>query len=68
MEPAAQDKACGLELRLIDVESELEWAEAQGRDGDAVELRAEMSMLMHQLADTVEDAFEPAVIHAPHAA
>jgi len=40
----------GLELQAIEIESELEWAEAQGRVADARELRVQLVNVLNELA------------------
>jgi hypothetical protein len=56
MEPLAdpQDQAMGLELQAIEVESELEWAEAQGRTDDVRVLHGQLLNVLNELA-TVSD-------------
>ena len=44
----------GLELEAIEVESALEWAEAQGRLGDARDLRIQLLNVLTELS-TVAD-------------
>ena len=60
------DKAMGLELEANEIESEHEWAEAQGRTGDAGALRERLLRVLDDLAAVVE--VPPAHIHAPRAA
>jgi hypothetical protein len=48
------DQAMGVELMAIEVEEQLEWAEAQGRDGDVAALKAQLTDLHGQLADIAE--------------
>jgi hypothetical protein len=48
------DRAMGVELMVIDVEQELEWAEAQGRLDDVVGLLARHRALLDDLADIVD--------------
>jgi hypothetical protein len=48
------DQAMGVELMAIEVEERLEWAEAQGRDGDVAVLTAELTELLGQLADIAD--------------
>jgi hypothetical protein len=53
---APADRAMGLELEAIDLESALEWAEAQGRATDAGALRVELVAVLEELgrvADTI---------------
>ena len=40
----------GLELQAIELESELEWAEAQGRTADARGLRRQLVNVLNELA------------------
>jgi hypothetical protein len=44
-----QDQAMGLELQAIELESELEWAEAQGRTADARALRRQLVIVLMEL-------------------
>ena len=44
-----RDQAMGLELQAIEVESELEWAEAQGRTDDARRLRRQLVNVLAEL-------------------
>lgn len=48
------DLAMGVELRAIDVEEQLESAEAQGRSRDVAELRAQLRAVLNELAELVE--------------
>lgn len=48
------DQAMGLELQAIELESELEWAEAQFRFDDARTLRRQLIDVLDELA-TVAD-------------
>ena len=41
----------GLELQAIELESEVEWAEAQGRYDDARGLHLQLVNVLHELAD-----------------
>jgi hypothetical protein len=47
---APEDQAMGLELQAIELESELEWAEAQGRTGDARTTRLRLIAVLDELA------------------
>ena len=49
-----EDYAMGLELEAIELESRLEWAEAQGRDDDVKRLRRQLASTLAQLADVAE--------------
>jgi hypothetical protein len=62
--------AVGLEQEAIEIENQLEWAEAQGRSDDAVELREELAGKLDELAVVVEETLShPApTIDATHAA
>ncbi|MEY2434197.1 MAG: hypothetical protein QOC92_3922 [Acidimicrobiaceae bacterium] len=40
----------GIELQAIELESELEWAEAQGRIDDARDLRRQLINVLNELA------------------
>jgi hypothetical protein len=44
------DRAMGIELQAIELESELEWAEAQGRIDDARDLRRQLVNVLNELA------------------
>jgi hypothetical protein len=44
----------GLELQAIEVESELEWAEAQGRTDDARVLHRQLLNVLNELAAVSE--------------
>jgi hypothetical protein len=46
----AADQAMGLELQAIEIESELEWAEAQGRVADARALHLQLVSVLNELA------------------
>jgi hypothetical protein len=48
------DQAMGVELMAIEVEERLEWAEAQGRDGDVAALTVELTDLLGRLADIAD--------------
>ena len=48
------DKAMGIELMAIEVEDQLEWAEAQRRTDDAARLRGQLVVLLNELADVAE--------------
>lgn len=48
------DKAMGVELRAIEVEQQLEWAEAQGRADDARRLQHQLRAVLDELADVVD--------------
>jgi hypothetical protein len=62
--------AMGIELEAIEIENELEWAEAQGRAGDVAVLTHRLAIKLYELADAVEYALHQptADIHAPRAA
>jgi hypothetical protein len=47
---ASVDQAMGLELQAIELESELEWAEAQDRAADVARLRAQLMDVLGELA------------------
>jgi hypothetical protein len=69
MNPREEDRALGIELQAIEVANKLEWAEAQGRTDDAVELRQQLALLYGELAETTDHALEqepPADVHADH--
>jgi hypothetical protein len=70
MDLAADAAALGIELEAIEIENDLEWAEAQGRSQDAEMLTRRLAAKLYELADTVDTAFaQPtADIHAPQAA
>jgi hypothetical protein len=48
------DQAMGLELQAIELESELEWAEAQERSADAVDLRSQLMLVLGELAQVAD--------------
>jgi len=48
------DLAIGAELEAVELASQLEWAEAQGRDLDAVALRRQLEGALRHLADIAE--------------
>ena len=48
------DLAMGVELMAIEIEERLEWAEAQGRAGDALVLTAQLTEVLDELADIAE--------------
>jgi len=64
------DRAMGLELEANDLEVQLEWAEHQGRGADADRLWNDLTDVLVELADVVEEGFDDGapVIDAPHAA
>jgi hypothetical protein len=70
MELAADAAALGIELEAIEIENDLEWAEAQGRAADAEMLTLRLAAKLYELADVVDVAFtQPtADIHAHQAA
>jgi hypothetical protein len=47
---ALADQAMGLELQAIELESEIEWAEAQGRADDIRQLRRQLVNVLNELA------------------
>ena len=47
---ALADQAMGLELQAIELESELVWAEAQGRSDDARDVRLQLVDALNELA------------------
>jgi hypothetical protein len=51
---SAADAAMGIELEASELESALEWAEAQGRHADADRLRDELSGTLLELAEVSE--------------
>ena len=51
---ALTDQAMGLELQAIELESELEWAEEQGRGGDARDLRRQLVNVLDELASVAD--------------
>jgi len=44
----------GVELMAVDLEEQLEWAEAQGRSDDANALTTQLYVVLNGLADLVE--------------
>jgi len=51
---APTDQAMGLELQAIELESELEWAEEQGRRDDARALRRQLVNVLYDLASVAD--------------
>jgi hypothetical protein len=51
---APTDQAMGLELQAIELESELEWAEAQDRRDDVRVLRRKLVNVLNELASVAE--------------
>lgn len=51
---APADQAMGLELQAIDLEGELEWAEAQGREEDVEELSTRLFAVLDELGRVVD--------------
>jgi hypothetical protein len=51
---APTDQAMGLELQAIELESELEWAEAQDRDIDVRDLRRQLVNVLYELASVAD--------------
>ena len=49
------DQAMGVELAAIDLEAQIEWAEAQGRNDDVVHLTNELEALFDELAALADD-------------
>ena len=47
---APADQAMGLELEAMEIESALEWAEAQGRLDDARDLRIQLVNVLTELS------------------
>lgn len=69
MNPREEDRALGIELQAIELTNKLEWAEAQGRTEDAMDLRRQLAFLYAELADTTDHALEqepPADVDADH--
>ncbi|MCU1461524.1 MAG: hypothetical protein JWO37_1599 [Acidimicrobiales bacterium] len=53
-DPRIENHAVGVELQLVELVEQLEWAQDQGRDGDVTRLRAEIDELQAELAATAE--------------
>jgi hypothetical protein len=53
-DPRIQDHAVGVELQLAELVDQLDWAQSQGRDGDAARIRFEIAELQGELAATAE--------------
>jgi hypothetical protein len=53
-DPRIENHAVGVELQLVELVDQLEWAQDQGRDGDVTRLRAEIDELQAELASTAE--------------
>jgi hypothetical protein len=51
---ALTDQAMGLELQAIELESELEWAEAQDRGRDVRDLRRRLVNVLNELASVAD--------------
>jgi hypothetical protein len=51
---APVDQAMGLELQAIELESELEWAEAQNRRSDVRALRRQLVNVLYELASVAD--------------
>jgi hypothetical protein len=51
---ALTDQAMGLELQAIELESELEWAEAQDRGRDVRDLRRQLVAVLNELASIAD--------------
>ena len=51
---APADQAMGLELQAIELENELEWAEAQGRRADVRLLRRQLVNMLYDLASVAD--------------
>jgi hypothetical protein len=51
---APVDQAMGLELQAIELESELEWAEAQDRVTDIRDLRRQLVNVLYELASVAD--------------
>jgi hypothetical protein len=49
------DRAMGLELAAIELEAQIEWAEAQGREHDVARLTAQLGALFDELAALADD-------------
>ena len=49
-----RDQAMGLELEAIELESELEWAEAQGRTEDVRALRRQLVEVLAELGNVAD--------------
>jgi hypothetical protein len=53
-DPRLEDHAVGLELQIIELVDQQQWAIAQGRGEDAVALQPEIDALRDELALTTE--------------
>ena len=53
-DPRIENHAVGLDLQLVELVDQLEWALDQGREGDADRLRSEIAELQAELAATSE--------------
>ncbi|CAN5627348.1 hypothetical protein BH20ACT2_BH20ACT2_00140 [soil metagenome] len=49
-DPRNEDRAVGIELQAIELSNQLEWAESQGREDDAQELRLRLEGLYEEMA------------------
>jgi hypothetical protein len=53
-DPRIENHATGVELQLVELVDQLEWAQDQGRDGDMDRLRSEIDDLQAELAATAD--------------
>jgi hypothetical protein len=53
-DPRIENHAVGVELQLVELVDQLEWAREQGRDGDVDRLRSEIDELQAELAETAD--------------
>jgi hypothetical protein len=53
-DPRIENHAVGLELQLGELVEQLEWAQEQGRAGDADHIRSEITALHIELAATAD--------------
>jgi hypothetical protein len=53
-DPRIENHAVGVELQLVELVDQLEWAQDQGRDGDVQRIRTEIAELQAELAATAE--------------
>ena len=54
VDPRLEDHAVGVELQIVDLVERCERASAQGRSGDAAELRVQIDVLHGELARTAD--------------
>lgn len=70
-DPHLEDHAVGVELQITELVEQIERARVQGRTERVAELTPQLEALQDELATTaeaiVDEHYEHAEIHAPHA-